>query len=828
MPGSSSYIQNNDYRVFDVKPFKLPINDIAKTIAVKTQFWNEGASKVKAIYDSALDLSLTNEENKQIKKDYLQKSQEMIKQLSSQDLGNPDIQQTGVGIFKNLFADEGILYDDQYTKHLKKVNNDYASLLKSDPAKASTINLGYAMEDAVAFKNDPDRNSAKKYYERRREYTPYYDPMNDIESVMKYCHASSTSQESPLQGTGYSYATTDKGLSSPQVVQCFNAGLSQQARAQMNINGYMMFKNHKEALGDLYSNYLNTSTLQIQSDKDKTDAKVAVLFKKNRLGTATKEEIAALKNYTLQSKEYGSQIDNMTKVRESLLKKDYTPLDKDLENIAGLMFTNLKLSSFGKAFSYRDFSEKTIADPVGMLRIKQEFEARENYNQRVFDREENDATRANRIQVALIGLEGKGTGTSGKDIKTLGDQLAHNPNIDADSEFTLTDFNSYKQDLANADAGLHENNERLKATLLKDPEFLNAFKDRVVGTASGKPMLLKDLSPDEFASNLTVQKYVNEAKQNVNSYIGIADWVAKNDQLKMIKDLNIATNNKLWLQISPELRNFSSNIDKEIASLPNSKRVRYLYDAIKENRTGLNDDNPRQGIIVKDASGNTTDYITLEDKNYKIAVGLYNKNQENIRKLDEAITKVYHNENYQFKHMFEINPDSDAAKHLSTKLDDMMGILGIKEGRSILRSYDAMNGDVLIKLPKGIKSTDILDATGAADIKDLKNGSYLLKSVPSFDKSKDGGMSPETLQLGTLLKTNSETGINSKRPGDVLTEVPFTRKIKNTIKTYKIVSTLYAAGDVRYHIEDENGDVLERTMTSDPYAVAGLSKLNLQ
>ena len=259
MPLAASYLRPNDYNVLKFSPYRLNVNDIAKTLAIKTAYWNQGAERVKSRYMDALNLDVTNPQNQQALKDYVSKSEDMIKNLSSQDLGNPDIQEQGIGIFKNLFNDRGIMFDDALTKHYKKVEKDYYGLLKTNPSKASTINLAYALEDREAFRNDPDRNSAELYYNKRREYVPYYDATSEINNIMKNCKANSISSESPVQNSGYSSIHTDKGLSELKVKECFETGLSDQARQQFNITGYMTFKNNKDSLANEYLGMNNTS-----------------------------------------------------------------------------------------------------------------------------------------------------------------------------------------------------------------------------------------------------------------------------------------------------------------------------------------------------------------------------------------------------------------------------------------------------------------------------------------------------------------------------------------------------------------------------------------
>ena len=108
MPLATSYLEQNDYTALKYSPYELNVNDIAKTLAVKTAYWNQGAAKVKARYDSAVNLALTTNANKTTLKDYIQKSDQAIKNLSSSELSNPDVQESGIKIFDPLFSPKKI------------------------------------------------------------------------------------------------------------------------------------------------------------------------------------------------------------------------------------------------------------------------------------------------------------------------------------------------------------------------------------------------------------------------------------------------------------------------------------------------------------------------------------------------------------------------------------------------------------------------------------------------------------------------------------------------------------------------------------------------
>ena len=54
MPSSSPY-QANDYQAANsYRPYQLPINSIFKDISAQYQFWDEGAQKIKSVYEKML------------------------------------------------------------------------------------------------------------------------------------------------------------------------------------------------------------------------------------------------------------------------------------------------------------------------------------------------------------------------------------------------------------------------------------------------------------------------------------------------------------------------------------------------------------------------------------------------------------------------------------------------------------------------------------------------------------------------------------------------------------------------------------------------------
>lgn len=127
MPATSPY-QGNDYQaVSNFRPYELPINDIFKGITAQNQFWDAGAARVKSVYADALNLDLTLDSNNEVKKNYLKDAEKQLTKLSTMDLSDPSVQRQGFNLFKPLFKDEAIMYDNEITKTKKSIYSDAMS-----------------------------------------------------------------------------------------------------------------------------------------------------------------------------------------------------------------------------------------------------------------------------------------------------------------------------------------------------------------------------------------------------------------------------------------------------------------------------------------------------------------------------------------------------------------------------------------------------------------------------------------------------------------------------------------------------------------------------
>lgn len=797
MPTAASYLRGNDYNTLKFSPFELPVNDIAKTIMAKTQYWNEGASKIKARYDDALGLSLTNIDNQQIKKDYISKSEEMLKSLSSQNLGNPDVQQAGIGIFKNLFQDEGILYDDQYTKHLGKVQNDYYTQLKKDPSKASSLNLAYAMEDAQAFQNDGDRMSAKKYYQRRRDYTPYYDPSQDIDRAMKNCKASTNTEQglgagNSLNGSGYMEKTTSSSLSSAQVSQCFNAGLSEQAKNQLNINGYMSFRNNKEGLAGAYSNYLHNDAQSMIDKRTKIAAQIATLTKKKNQGVISSEESQALDQYQAADKSYSGQIDNITDTVNRLAKRDFSPLDKDYAGISGLVYSNMKISQFGQAFSHEDFSKMMMADPVQMLHQKQAFDAAQQQDDHNFQAgESTKKINADFIleQLKQVGKTGKNGNLKNADgtIDVIGEHSAPNLTIGEDVKPSIKGYEDFQKDVEGVKSSISTNNEEIYGRLQRDTEFqqfLGTLHDARNPMTGGTQV--SNLSPNDLVKSDAFKAYLKSAMEHPELHPDLLKWRKQDMDLKLSQSILDQRSTHLENQIDVSLKDKSLINKIPSIKLENGTVLSALdiQDALEGKNPNMipnkNDENSPTvdanglGYNIKGQSNKRLLNVNLKsfkdiEAIQKLAEQVSKANIDNTEKLNARRMELYNNSSYNIDHYNNVEDQkNDAVVSLKDKFSSLPSKEG--QGKISINRYNPATGDVIVTIPNLTTDKDGLDIVRklgiGSDVEPVGSkypNMFKITNVAGFNEAQKLDLNPTAIKNATALRLAADNYLADDR-----------------------------------------------------------------
>ena len=370
MAATSPY-QNNDYQaVSTFRPYNLPINDIFKSISAQNAFWDEGAARVKNVYENALNLKLSLEPNKEIRDNFMKEAEKQITKLSTMDLSDPSVQRQGFAIFKPLFKDEGIVSDDAATRHIEKVNNDALAFRTKEHGKFyNYYNHEYALSGSKEFKNSKDRMAGKTFLQQAKEYEPYYDYTDDFTKALKDCTPSSLVRQSPMyngekndQITGYMNFSSWKGLSAQQARVCIEGGMSSAGLRQLQIEGAVSYRNNKGALASDTVSYLSSVNDNSSAELQQLAANRTAIRESKTLTETEKQ--AAIQALDEKMKGISNDIIKNNNITNKLNAGDMSPIDEDMDAYAGSVYTYRKLYKRAVAAYFSEDEQKIIADPV--------------------------------------------------------------------------------------------------------------------------------------------------------------------------------------------------------------------------------------------------------------------------------------------------------------------------------------------------------------------------------------------------------------------------------------------------------------------------------
>lgn len=384
MPAASSPYSGNDYSAIKYRGYRLPGNEIFRSISAQDEFWKIGASRVKQVYDNALDLKLSLEPNKQLRNQFMEDADKEMTKLSSMNVADPSVQRQGFDIFKPLFKDEGIVSDDQATRHIDSIQSDIQQFREKENGKYyNNTNAMYALDGVHEFKNSKDRMAGKTYLQNAKEYEPYYDASPELNTILKNCKPEEYSRdvESGMNIVTYS----SKALSSVRLSGCISAGLSDKAKRQLSIDGYVTYKNNPQALRDAYLPVMDATRAQLQEENA---AYSGVLANKDKLSSLSEQQLQKigltkdtikqvtpqlLKSFEDRVKGNQLRIDNFNKTISQLGAGDFTSIMGDnLEPIASMVYSKGYADNYAAAYSYNTPPSTKIKSNPGQMLIYRE------------------------------------------------------------------------------------------------------------------------------------------------------------------------------------------------------------------------------------------------------------------------------------------------------------------------------------------------------------------------------------------------------------------------------------------------------------------------
>lgn len=383
MPATSPY-QNNDYQAASTfRPFNLPINDIFKAYVAQNQFWDIGAARIKSVYDNALGMSLTLEDNKQVRDQFMKEADKQITKLSSMNVADPSVQRQGIGIFKPLLTDKAIAIDNQLTKLKQNIFSTAESFKNKKLSENGRIGEGYnvtnlqdALDGFEQFNGATPRNSGvlEQLYQNlgSKSYQPYYDYSKEMATITKNCKGVTT-QETNLQ-EGYITSTLQSGTEAERLRECLTYGLSDAAQSQIAIEGRRAFKNgdnsiNYRAMTDMYNSKYQSTLTSLTKNDDNLAAQAAA-YQKRFKETGDKKLKDVIDFIGKQREGNQERIDNLIEGYNKLNLGDTEYLQQNYNKLAESIYKNSLVDGYSTAYETKLVKSDIKADPFEMLKYR--------------------------------------------------------------------------------------------------------------------------------------------------------------------------------------------------------------------------------------------------------------------------------------------------------------------------------------------------------------------------------------------------------------------------------------------------------------------------
>lgn len=369
---TSPYTQNDYQAVSSYRPYQLPVNDIFKAISAQSQFWEQGAARVKNVYNNALDLKLRTTENKEIRDQFLKDSEKSLQKLSSMNLADPTVQRQGMDIFKPLFRDENIVGEDFVVGQMEKELSTGESFRLKDDGKGYNPMSIENIQFEQSLLNGPlnKRDGWRSLYGNLSKYTPHADVSKEYKQIADLVKAEEI-KKAEIAGDGwYIQEIEKKGVSKDRILGAIQEMGSPQLKQQMRVEGrntyYKKLAQGPEAVDayfqGLAGNYYNTKISEMKSKKAELEYEDYM--------TPNKPEYSSKKeSYKKSIEELGK---NITKIETQDMPEfissfqglsDFSKLSSNLSKIEQL-WESSTIDNIASKLKYENTSFDIKANPV--------------------------------------------------------------------------------------------------------------------------------------------------------------------------------------------------------------------------------------------------------------------------------------------------------------------------------------------------------------------------------------------------------------------------------------------------------------------------------
>lgn len=364
----ASYLQNPSFGSYGIQPYMLPTQQIVQAIGARQNAFDEQASKLKLAYQSYLGLDLGLEANQQKLDSLMQGVNDGLKKAVRTDLSISQNGDEAMKIFDPIIKDEGIRYDNLYTKQIKEQISTAQNLRTQNGGKEySDTNLGYLTKPYQDFVKNNDPKQARMAYASRRFYTPYHDVSAEQKDLYKNFKPDVTKFTKPTTGadgklddSGYRITQENKSIMASQYRAYLNANLSDKAKEQLHIDGVMTYRDNLHALAN---DYISHNTEQIDSY---TQSYNEAIGKSKGI-----KDPKLQAQYESEAKDFLQKSQELKSINNKLINGDLSEVQKNKESIAGGLYTSNYIQQLAEASKRLDITTTYDPDITSLTKFKE-------------------------------------------------------------------------------------------------------------------------------------------------------------------------------------------------------------------------------------------------------------------------------------------------------------------------------------------------------------------------------------------------------------------------------------------------------------------------
>ncbi|TXI86828.1 MAG: hypothetical protein E6Q36_08495 [Chryseobacterium sp.] len=802
----ASYQQNPAYNTYSFRPYELPVNEIFNAIQAKSAYWTEGAMQVRSAYEQAANLELSHKSSKDKLKNFMVGANDLIAKVGKTDLSIAENRTAGMNIFKPLYDDKSLMLDDQLTKYYKSQFQLAERAKTQNGGKDySATNEGYMMEKYNDFVNDGNEANWENHYNSRRAYTPYYNYRSEFDEVLKNCKPDSV-EGNTMDGL-YFLNDKIKTLSSTKLSGCLQSGLSDRAKNQIRMEGYMGFGKNYEAVGQRYLDYTANELDAYGKKRGAIDGQLQALREKGKTTTLTDAEKIQMSTLEQSLQGVDTYINDQQKTRKAIASGDLKYIQDNYEDLSGRLYLNDKLNEFSNYYSYSEQERKFEENNAAIAQYRAQNDATQlatKFKQEQLLEEQRQANRMELARFREASNGGSGTRIIGPDGNVM--ILPDYPLVDPNSNMGAQLLNQSEKDVNDRfDAAIQSKeaadnyifnelktlfpNKGNAQDFIKSEEFANYMKTHPDDIRLKRWNDVSDIATKEITKYSAIRQEVEDDVRKNNPSL------FDNSIIKTIPTVYLGTRKEVAL--TPERMSAAlSGSDPEF-KIVNRPTIFGALTGIQVGAIGTGDRVFFGKIDVTDQPG-------VQKLLNEVSIA----NDENIDKIKKAREKAYTDKKFMVDNFRAIGQDNvdknKSGNQVRARIGSALGIPQNKVENNVFLVASDLKGKVFVDIQGENVPEDVETKLEFLKAKKVGDNRYELNNVPEYRY-----FSGNSFQDSQLADIHSKITVNQENLNrGIPVDIPISLKGSNSIvPDYKLVVTKgIVPGQLFYNLAIKTSD----------------------